>query len=214
LQFPDAPRHLLKLGAILRQPDIGLGTGTCRNLRFEQVEAFQYLVRAQSGKGQERSLIGMERASAKARSSALRSTPGAALASAASTSSVSPATGSSASMALTGPIAAGDIEMARKPSPINAMAETGRPASSPQSVSGVPVLSAALTIRRSVRMKGTLSGSKRSEISEFPRSTAMTNWNRSLDPTDTKSTASINSSSWKRSDGTSSIAPSFKEVGS
>jgi len=42
--------------------------------------------------------------------------------------------GSSASMALTGPIEAGDIEIERQPSPTSAIAEIGRPASSPHSV--------------------------------------------------------------------------------
>ena len=46
-------------------------------------------------------------------------------------------TGSSVSIALTGPIEAGDMEMERKPMPISAMAEIGLPASSPHSVTGV-----------------------------------------------------------------------------
>ena len=41
----------------------------------------------------------------------------------------------------------------------------------------------------------------------------MTNWNRSLEPTETKSTACISSSSWNSSDGTSSMAPSLRLVG-
>ena len=53
---------------------------------------------------------------------------------------------SSISIALTGPIEAGDIEMERKPRPINAIAESGLPAISPHSVTGVPLRSPASTI--------------------------------------------------------------------
>jgi hypothetical protein len=84
---------------------------------------------------------------------------------------------------------------------------------SPHSVTGVPDFLPARAICLSTLRKGTESGSKRSERSALPRSTAMTNWKRSFEPTETKSTAAISSSSCHRSDGTSSIAPSFRLVG-
>ena len=52
-------------------------------------------------------------------------------------SAASASTSSPSSIALTGPIEAGDIETERKPMPSSAIAESGLPAISPQSVTGV-----------------------------------------------------------------------------
>ncbi|MNT13778.1 hypothetical protein D3C72_1487590 [compost metagenome] len=94
------------------------------------------------------------------------------------------------------------------------MAESGLLAISPQSVTEVWCLSPARTISRRMRRNGLPRLSKRSETRALPRSTAIENWNRSFEPTETKSTSCISSSSCHISEGTSSIAPNCSFFGS
>ena len=79
------------------------------------------------------------------------------------------------------------MDMERKPRPINAIAESGRPAISPHRVTGTEWRWPASTISFSARRKGGDRSSKRSATRALPRSTALKNWNRSLEPTETKS---------------------------
>ncbi|MCY1303213.1 hypothetical protein D9M70_529090 [compost metagenome] len=87
------------------------------------------------------------------------------------------------------------------------MAESGLLAISPQSVTGVSCRSPARTMSRRILRNGRPSTSKRSDTRALPRSTAIANWKRSFEPTETKSTSIISSSSCHKSAGTSSMAP-------
>ncbi len=62
-------------------------------------------------------------------------------------------------IALTGPTEAGAMEIDRKPSPTSAIASSGFPAISPQSVSGTLFLAAASTMDLSAISAAGLSGS-------------------------------------------------------
>ncbi len=62
-------------------------------------------------------------------------------------------------MAFTGPTAEGTIEMELRPMPIRPMASSGRPPSSPQSVTGFLCFSAFSTIRRMAPSAAGLKGS-------------------------------------------------------
>ena len=127
---------------------------------------------------------------------------------------VSVPSGRSRSIALTGPIAAGDIEIERKPTPSSAMAGSGRPASLAAQRDRRAMRLARLA-RSAAAAAGTApkAASNRSARRVLPRSAAVTNWNRSFEPTETKSTFAISSSSCQSSDGTSIIAPILKLVG-
>ncbi|MND40226.1 hypothetical protein D3C80_309600 [compost metagenome] len=94
------------------------------------------------------------------------------------------------------------------------MAESGLPAISAQSVTSVRLRSPARAISRSILRNGLPRMSKRSETRALPRSAAIENWKRSFDPTETKSTSAISSSSCHISAGTSSIAPNCSLRGS
>ena len=89
----------------------------------------------------------------------------------------------------TGPIEAGAIDSVRNPRPISAMASSGRPAISPQSVSGTLSCLAQLVASCLSALSGaTESESNRFATRAFERSAANRNCSRSLLPTDTKST--------------------------
>eukprot|EP01041_Mallomonas_annulata_P018011 gene18011-36744_t len=77
---------------------------------------------------------------------------------------------------------------------INASAPIGVEAISPHSEADFFATSAFCTISRNARRIGADRVSKRSETLALPRSTANRNWNRSLEPTETKSTFLSNSS--------------------
>ena len=115
---------------------------------------------------------------------------------------------------MTGPIAAGAMESERKPRPTSAMASSGRPAISPQSVSGLLAASAASTMTRSARRNA---GIQRIEAARRPaccrgRSPSRTASGRSSRPRRSRRRGN-SSSSWKSSDGTSIIAPSISLLG-
>src|SRR5690606_22657423 len=124
------------------------------HLRLQHPEAINDLVHSIAGKGNHDRprgtkvggtddiartgpYSGMPRSSAKACRSARIGMPLAGWFRLSSKNWINSPSGSSVSIALTGPIEAGDMEMDRKPRPSNAMAEIGRPASSPHSVTGV-----------------------------------------------------------------------------
>ena len=110
---------------------------------------------------------------------------------------------------------AGDIEATRKPRPISAMASSGLPPISPQSVTGQPGRVAALRdeLAAPAAPAGSAGRSGRPRA-RFSRSAANRNCIRSFEPTERKSAALASSSSWNSSEGTSTIAPSFDRAGS
>ncbi len=90
-------------------------------------------------------------------------------------------------MALTGPTAVGDIDSERNPSAMSAMASSGRPPISPQTVTAQFATGPRPTMSFNARSEGALNGSKRFATIRFSRSIAKRNCIRSFDPTEMKS---------------------------
>lgn len=113
-QRPDLCHHLLDVGIFRRHLDIGVRRRPGRHLRFEHVETLDDLIHTVAGQVDHGECYsGIERSSAKACSSARIGNFWDGAMRLSSKNACSSASGSSVSIALTGPIEAGDIEIER-----------------------------------------------------------------------------------------------------